>query len=327
MIVKTVLSKGYVIISQEACVVTTPALSGGNYTVASLKESGGQAAFIAVSDFVEVSNEKSYVLPLPSEIITSGLQDNKCDNGEVSYYPKEWGTPKIFLSEDGAHLRLNLDDNDGPNLQFMGKLFSRATYASGSLGGVTDMSNAFESSNLQSLDLDFSKVVTIYRTFTGTKLESIDLTLPVCTAFYQAVQSCNLLKKARFILPICPTQNGLRGFAGNSIYAMSCIESIILHVPRVTKFDLSDNHLGDGQLTHLFFERDETGLSGLAACTTFKLGYDFRNLDAESIENIVDSLSDWSAEGTAATCQFPEGKLTEEQKAMLTAKGWTYTEV
>ena len=69
------------------------------------------------------------------------------------------------------------------------------------------------------------------------------------------------------------------------------------------------------------------GTPALASCTTFKLYATHTNLTEQSISNCVDAFTDWSATGKSATCQFPAGRLTEEQKGILTAKGWTYTEV
>lgn len=289
--------------------------------MATICEGGGQATFVAVSKSVEIDNEEATLLSLPSQTLLDGFLKSSTEAPSVR------GTPKFILSDDGTHLTLNLDENDGAKLSYIGQTFPKVTHVSGSLGNATDLQNAFDNSNLKTTDLDFSKVVNMNRALYGAKITEVDLELPVCTSFQQVVQACSNLKTARFILPICPNGTST-GFGTGSFYALASIQSIILHIPLVTTFTLVNYRNSPNSFTRLMFERDKTGLSGLASCTTFKLdGNEERNLDAESIENIVDSFTDWSGTGTSATCQFPAGKLTEEQKATLTAKGWTYTEV
>lgn len=313
--------KGYAVISQEACTVTATSAAGRIYTLASLNEHGGSASFIAVSDSIELSSDKAFALPLPSDLRLTDIQGKGNNLEGMSYYPEEWGHPKIFLSEGGTHLKLNLDEGDGPQLWWLSKLFPNVTHVSGSLGGVTELRSTFESGNLKSFDLDTSSIVTMDRTFYSSSIEHVNLELPACTYFRQIVQVCSKLKSIRAVLPICSTN-----FYTNSFYSMKALESVVLHIPKVVSFSLDGNFINESTFTSLLFERDASGLSGLDSCTSFKLDAK-NNLDAESIENIVDSFTDWSGTETSATCQFPVGKLTEAQKSTLTAKGWTYTEV
>lgn len=65
---------------------------------------------------------------------------------------------------------------------------------------------------------------------------------------------------------------------------------------------------------------------GLSAVTSFLLYNVQTAINDASIQNIVDTLPDWSGTDTTALVQFPSGRLTAEQQATLTAKGWTWSE-
>lgn len=108
-----------------------------------------------------------------------------------------------------------------------------------------------------------------------------------------------------------------------------------LCLPLIETFNFEDNTTSLGKVETLatlqfFSDTDADGVlyGGLENAKTIKF-YDYNTaLTAESVQHIVDTVTDWSSSaGVSALLQLPAGKLTEAQKATLTAKGWTYTEV
>lgn len=63
---------------------------------------------------------------------------------------------------------------------------------------------------------------------------------------------------------------------------------------------------------------------GLASCTSFIIT-NSTNLTDESIQNVIDALPDYSGTETSALVSFPPNRLSTEQQAQLTSKGWTWS--
>ena len=172
--------------------------------------------------------------------------------------------------------------------------------------------------------VDYSQVIDADYMFALSGMESFDVCFPRATTAFGLFNSCQKLHTVRLIIPLTAD---LR----ECFYATSAPRHVTLHAGKCTVLNFAEGFAkGDigaiRNVENLEFE-DYDGTSALASCTTFKLYAYHTKLTNQAISNCVGALPDWSLTGKSATCQFPAGRLTEEQKGILTAKGWTYTEV
>ena len=179
--------------------------------------------------------------------------------------------------------------------------------------------------NLKSIaGVDYSQVIKPDFMFAATGLESFDVCLPNATSGYGIFSGDSKLNTVRLIIPL--TKNLRECF-----YSAPALRYVTLHAGMCTALDFqnvyADSAIGAMPLLESLEFESYNGTPALASCTTFKLYATHTNLTDQSISNCVEAFTDWSATGKSATCQFPAGRLTDDQKSTLTAKGWTYTEV
>ena len=172
--------------------------------------------------------------------------------------------------------------------------------------------------------VDYSQVIDADYMFALSGMESFDVCFPRATTAFGLFNSCQKLHTVRLIVPLTAD---LR----ECFYATSAPRHVTLHAGQCTILNFAEGFAkGDigaiRNVENLEFE-DYDGTSALASCTTFKLYAYHTKLTNQAISNCVGALPDWSLTGKSATCQFPAGRLTEEQKGILTAKGWAYTEI
>ena len=160
--------------------------------------------------------------------------------------------------------------------------------------------------------------------FANATLESCDVCLPNATSGYGIFSGSSKLNTVRLIIPL--TKNLRECF-----YIAPALRYVTLHAGMCSALDFqnkfADSAIGAMPLLESLEFEAYNGTPALASCTTFKLYATHTNLTEQSISNCVGALPDWSLTGKSATCQFPAGRLTDDQKGILTAKGWTYTEV
>ena len=230
-------------------------------------------------------------------------------------YPAAWGSPKVFLSDDGETCTVNYSDTDTVAVKMAYSTFKKVR---GSFGGVKDCSHMLEScTSLTSITLDLPSATNCYyMLYNCTSLTSATLNLPSATNCYYMLNRCTSLTSATLNLPSATN-------CGNMLSGCTSITTLAINIARIATVDF--NNLDSAN--KLATLKNLTILEGgLAACTTFKMYATNTVITDESIQNVVTALPDWSGTSKSATCQFPAGRLTEEQKTTLTAKGWTYTE-
>ena len=174
------------------------------------------------------------------------------------------------------------------------------------------------------IGVDYSQVIDADYMFALSGMESFDVCFPRATTAFGLFNSCQKLHTVRLIIPLTAD---LR----ECFYATSAPRHVTLHAGKCTVLNFAEGFAkGDigaiRNVENLEFE-DYDGTSALASCTTFKLYAYHTKLTNQAISNCVGALADWSLTGKSATCQFPAGRLTAEQKGILTAKGWAYTEI
>ena len=330
MEIHTIPTKAYCVTSTGSCEITANLPSGEAYTLASIGPSGGQSVFIAVSSSITVSDPKALVTPV-HRYLQQSQKNSATSSQETSY---------ISLSADGKILTVRQPDSfavtpfytgdaAGGNLRSWAYNISpNITHIDG--GGVliapqdSNRLLAFMTYLKSVIGVDYSQVIDADYMFALSGMESFDVCFPRATTAFGLFNSCQKLHTVRLIIPLTAD---LR----ECFYATSAPRHVTLHAGKCTVLNFAEGFAkGDigaiRNVENLEFE-DYDGTSALASCTTFKLYAYHTKLTNQAISNCVGALPDWSLTGKSATCQFPAGRLTEEQKGILTAKGWTYTEV
>lgn len=217
----------------------------------------------------------------------------------------------------------------------------------GDLPKLEDGTGMFRSSIMTSFEGDVSHVKTGNNMFDNSGIFSWDGDFPELTSatsmfsyminmtsfrskMLKVTASSSLLLNSTKLVSVeisAPKQTA------TSWFGTSPIETLRLSIPSFQKLDFSTSGIGACtplETLEIFEDTDADGVmhAGLETCTTIKFYATHTSLSAVSVQNIVDAAADWSASsGVSALMQMPAGKLTEEQKSALTAKGWTYSEV
>lgn len=254
-------------------------------------------------------------------------------------YPAAWGSPKVFLSDDGETCTVNYSDTDTVAVKMA---YSKFKKVRGSFGGVTDFSYMFyyNGTLVDVSEIDFSKAVDCGSMFyLCASLTSVTLDLSSATNCSNMLSTCTSLTSVTLDLPSATNCDSLVRSCANLINATLYLQSaascrytfymctrlttLTINIARMVTVDFNDLDRANKIATLENFTILE---GGLASCTTFKMYATNTAITDVSIQNVIDALTDYSGTSTSATCQFPAGRLTEEQKTTLTAKGWTYTE-
>ena len=215
---------------------------------------------------------------------------------------------------------------DMPKLEDGTGMFHSAAVTSfeGDISQLKTGDNMFDNSGIFSWDKDFPELTSAYRMFAD---------MPNMTSFRTKMPK--VTSSASFVngLKLVSVEISASKQASTTWFGSSPIETLRLSVPSFQKLDFSTSGIGACtplETLEIFEDTDADGVmhAGLETCTTIKFYATHTSLSATSVQNIVDVVEDWSASsGVSALMQMPAGKLTEEQKSTLTAKGWTYSEV
>ncbi len=216
----------------------------------------------------------------------------------------------------------------------------------GDMPKLEDGTGMFHSSAVTSFEGDISQLKTGDNMFNNCGLTSWDKDFPELTSASQMFDNIPNMTSFRTKMPKVTSSasfvNGSKVVsveisaskqASTTWFRSSPIETLRLSVPSFQKLDFSTSGIGACtplKTLEIFEDTDADGVMhpGLETCTTIKFYATHTSLSATSVQNIVDAVEDWSASsGVSALMQMPAGKLTEEQKSTLTAKGWTYSEV
>ena len=201
---------------------------------------------------------------------------------------------------------------------------AKATSFEGVISQLKTGDNMFDNSRIFSWDKDFPELTSAYRMFADMpNMTSFRTKMPKVTSSASLVNGPKLVS-----VEISASKQ-----TSTNWFRSSPIETLRLSVPSFQKLDFSTSGIGACtplKTLEIFEDTDADGVmhAGLETCTTVKFYATHTSLSATSVQNIVDAVEDWSASsGVSALMQMPAGKLTEEQKSTLTAKGWTYSEV
>lgn len=217
----------------------------------------------------------------------------------------------------------------------------------GDLPKLEDGSNMFRSSAMTSFEGDVSRVKTGDHMFDNAAIDTWDGDFPELTSATQMFAFMGKMTSFRSKMLKVTSSSGLFHSSSKltsvqisapeqgatNWFGSAPIETLRLSVPSFQKLDFSTSGIGACtplETLEIFEDTDADGVmhAGLETCTTIKFYATHTSLSAPSVQNIVDAAADWSASsGVSALMQMPAGKLTEEQKSTLTAKGWTYSEV
>lgn len=238
-----------------------------------------------------------------------------------------------------------------PELRYASGMFQKSgiTKFESDISHLKDGASMFESSSLAEFSAPLDCLENGDLMFSNSKISSADLDLPSATSIAQMFGFCSSLTSLRLRAPLVSYVKSLCFNTGLIDAEISLVKAtsvpmllsfvkattLRLCLPLIETFNFEDNTTSLGKVETLatlqfFSDTDADGVlyGGLENAKTIKF-YDYNTaLTAESVQHIVDTVTDWSSSaGVSALLQLPAGKLTEAQKATLTAKGWTYTEV
>ena len=239
-----------------------------------------------------------------------------------------------------------------PELRYAYGMFQKSgiTKFESDISHLKDGSYMFAGASLTEFTASLDRLENGDHMFDGSKISSADLDLPSATSIKQMFVGCGSLTSLRLRAPLVSSVQSLCFNTGLIDAEISLVKAtsvpmllalgkgpstLRLCLPLIETFNFEDNTTSLGKVETLatlqfFSDTDADGVlyGGLENAKTIKF-YDYNTaLTAESVQHIVDTVTDWSTStGVSALLQIPTGKLTEEQKATLAAKGWTYTEV
>ena len=214
---------------------------------------------------------------------------------------------------------------DMPKLEDGTGMFHSAAVTSfeGDISQLKTGDNMFDNSRIFSWDKDFPELTSAYRMFPDMpNMTSFRTKMPKVTSSAAFVNGPKLVS-----VEISASKQASTTWFGGS----SPIETLRLSVPSFQNLNFSSSGIGAcTPLTTLeFFEdTDADGVmhQPLESCTTVKFYNTHTSLSDTSIQNVINALTDYSATSTTALIQLPSGRITEDQKTQITAKGWTWSE-
>lgn len=238
-----------------------------------------------------------------------------------------------------------------PELRYAYGMFQKSgiTKFESDVPHLKDGSYMFAGASLTEFTASLDRLENGFHMFDGSKISSADFDLPSATSITQMFSFCKSLTSLRLRAPLVRSVQSLCFDTGLIDAEISLVKAtsvpmllssvkattLRLCLPLIETFNFEHNTTSLGKVETLatlqfFSDTDADGVlhGGLEKAKTIKF-YDYNTaLTAESVQHIVDTVTDWSSSaGVSALLQLPAGKLTEAQKATLTAKGWTYTEV
>lgn len=252
----------------------------------------------------------------------------------------------MFYHQGGAfEFSVNL-----PELRYAREMFDGAsiTRFESDLSHLKDAYYMFMDSKLEEIHANFDQVQNAQRMFAGCPLVDVELDLPKAKYITGILYLCTSLKTVKLRAPLVTNiDSALYITTAESVElslarlnapyqvlsANGQLTDLRLSVPSLETIDFQFSKMGDVpalEELRFFADTDADGVmhEGAEKAKTIKFYATHTALSAASVQHIVDTVTDWSTStGVSALLQIPTGKLTEEQKATLAAKGWTYTEV
>ena len=291
------------------------------------------------------------VISWPNKLWSSNKlsEDSSIDRKKITRV--EFNAPQL-LSADSFLAAISLGSGTAtiianlPELRRAEKLCKLTSFAQwvGDMPKLEDGTGMFHSAKVTSFEGDISQLKTGDNMFDNSRIFSWDKDFPELTSAYRMFPDMPNMTSFRTKMPkvtnsaafvngpkLVSVEISASKQASTTWFGLSPIETLRLSVPSFQKLDFSSSGIGAcTPLTTLeFFEdTDSSGVmhQPLEKCTTVKFYNIHTSLSDTSIQNVIDAIPDYSSTSTSALIQLPAGKITEDQKAQITAKGWTWSE-
>lgn len=272
------------------------------YILATAPEAG-QIAFKAISDSVIISDDNA-ILTAEDFVFAPGPILKPTSGGGSTV--DDW----ITINDAGEAV-LNFPEETNPTIENISLAFSKLTKITGNAGGKLNcLGLCSRSSTLTYVDIvankaDVSNICNGCSKLTygkivaenATSLNSLFQSTPLSEAYVYAPNA----QQGLYILPQ-KTKKATLYWAKFKTIDFS--KTSTNYIPNITDMIILSG--------------------GLASCTSFKIP-DSPNLTDESIQNIIDTLPNYSSTGTSALVSFPPDRLTAAQQEQLAAKNWTWS--
>lgn len=277
------------------------------YILATASEAG-QVAFKAISDSVIISDDAA-ILTAEDFVFAPGPILKPTSGGGSSV--NDWITVN-----DAGEAVLNFPEESTNALELFSIGYSRYTKLAGSTAGkISCATMCWGCQELKDVDVEVPNGNTSNMFPNCINLTKAKVIAPVSIAVNSIFQNDTKLQEVYLYAPKAKHKDYMVTNAANIVTFSFNLASL----PTIS-FALDSSSMGNlPKLKNLAILE-----GGLASCTSFNVS-ESTLITAESIQNIIDALPDYSGSGTSALVSFPPDRLTEEQQAQLAAKNWTWS--